>query len=120
MADYFPDDTILRAAALPAVGTKHDGGKPRMDLLPPEFLLGTADILGFGADKYGARNWEAGMRWGRPYAALQRHMLAWWAGEDTDKETGQSHLNHAACCLAFLIAYEARGIGEDDRPSGAS
>jgi len=56
------------------------------------------------------------MKWGRPYAALRRHMAAWWSGEDNDPETGLSHLSHAACCLAFLVAYEARGVGNDDRP----
>lgn len=67
-------------------------------------------------DKTGERNWEQGMAWGRPFAALMRHMWAWWRGDDKDPETGLSHLWHAACCLAFLIAYEARGAGKDDRP----
>lgn len=42
-------------------GKKLDDGKARMDLLPPEFLFATADILAFGAGKYGDRNWEKGM-----------------------------------------------------------
>lgn len=95
---------------------KNDDGKPRLDLLPPELMLAVGQVLAFGAKKYGDRNWELGMRWGRAYAAMQRHLLAWWAGEDTDDETGFSHLAHAACCVAFLLAYEQRGIGEDDRP----
>jgi hypothetical protein len=97
-------------------GVKHDQMKTRYDLLPPEFLHGTAEILTFGADKYGARNWELGMNWGRPFAAMMRHMWAWWRGEKLDPETGKSHLWHAACCIAFLMAYEERGIGTDDRP----
>ena len=101
---------------VPVEGRKDDGDKLRYDLIPPEFLSGTADILTFGAAKYGERNWEKGMRWGRPFAALMRHMWAWWRGEKADPETGKSHLWHAACCLAFLIAYEERAIGEDDRP----
>ena len=63
----------------------------------------------------GARNWEKGMKWGRCFGALMRHMWAWWAKEPADPETGKSHLWHAACCLMFLIAYEQRKIGEDDR-----
>lgn len=97
-------------------GVKFDTGKPRLDLIAPEFITGTADILAFGAQKYGERNWEKGMSWSRPFAALLRHMWAWWAGEDHDDETGKSHLWHAACCLMFLIAYEARKKGTDDRP----
>lgn len=96
-------------------GSKFDAGKARLDLLAPEFLTGTAEILDFGARKYGERNWEAGMSWSRPFAALMRHMWAWWAGEEKDAETGKSHLWHAACCLMFLIAFEARGAGKDDR-----
>lgn len=95
---------------------KHDGDKVRLDLLPPELVEGVGAVLTFGAHKYGARNWEKGMRWGRPFAALLRHLWAWWRGEEMDPETGMSHLWHAGCCLAFLIAYEQRQIGDDDRP----
>lgn len=97
-------------------GVKHDQGKPRYDLLPPELLEATAQVLTFGAAKYSSRNWEQGMHWGRPFAALMRHMWAWWRGEEADPETGMSHLWHASCCIAFLIAFEARKIGVDDRP----
>lgn len=97
-------------------GRKDDQDKLRYDLIPPELLESVADILTFGAKKYGPRNWEKGMTWGRPFAALMRHMWAWWRGEQTDPETGKSHLWHAACCIAFLIAFEARGTGQDDRP----
>lgn len=64
----------------------------------------------------GARNWERGMAWSRPFAALQRHLTAWWEGERADPETGMSHLWHAGCCIVFLISFELRGIGTDDRP----
>jgi hypothetical protein len=97
-------------------GRKDDQGKPRMDLVPPEVISAVAHVLTFGAEKYGQRNWEQGMAWGRPYAALMRHMLSWWEGENTDPETGMSHLWHAACCIAFLTAFEQRGVGTDDRP----
>jgi hypothetical protein len=96
-------------------GSKFDGGKARIDLIAPEMLIGTAEILDFGAKKYGERNWEQGMSWSRPFAALMRHMWAWWAGQELDEETGKSHLFHAACCLMFLIAFEARKTGKDDR-----
>lgn len=97
-------------------GVKHDTGKLPFHLIPPELLIGVADILQFGAKKYAPRNWEAGMDWSRVFGALQRHMWAWWGGENLDPETGKSHLWHAGCCIAFLMAYEARKIGKDDRP----
>jgi hypothetical protein len=108
-----------------AEGRKDDSEKVRMDLIPPELLFGVGDILTFGAKKYADRNWEQGMKWGRVYGALMRHLWAWWGGKapttksflfgELDAETGRSHLWHAGCCIAFLIAYEERGVGEDDR-----
>lgn len=98
-------------------GRKDDHGKAPYHLLAPELLDATARVLAFGADKYAPRNWEKGMNWSRPFSALMRHMWAWWRGEAKDPETGMSHLWHAACCIMFLIAYEERGNGTDDRPS---
>ncbi len=99
-------------------GVKFDGGKVRYELLPPELLEATAKVLTYGANKYDDRNWELGMKWSRVFGAMMRHLWAWWNPfvSSVDEETGYSHLWHAACCLAFLIAYEARGVGEDDRP----
>lgn len=105
-------------APKPAEGKKFDGDKDRYDLIPPEIEEAIAKVLTFGANKYGERNWELGMKWGRSYAALRRHVAAWWKGENLDPETSMSHLWHAACCIAFLVTFEARGIGTDDRPKG--
>lgn len=96
-------------------GVKHDQGKTRYELLPPEYLEATAQVLTFGAAKYGEYNWAKGMKWSRVFGAAMRHLWAWWAGEKIDRESGLSHLWHAACCLAFLIAYEQRNTGDDDR-----
>ena len=101
----------------PVEGVKFDADKARYDLIPPEVEEAIAKVLTFGAAKYGERNWELGMKWGRPYAALRRHMSAWWSGEDNDPETGMPHTWHAACCIAFIVAFEAKGIGTDDRPT---
>lgn len=101
---------------------KHDAEKEsRPELIAPEFIHGTACVLSDGAKKYAPGNWALGMKWSRVYGALQRHLNAWWGGESKDPESGRSHLWHACCCLMFLVAYEARGIGNDDRKDvGAS
>lgn len=96
-------------------GVKFDEGKVRLELLPPELLLGVGAILTFGAKKYADRNWEKGMDWSRLYGATLRHLVAWESGEECDPESGKSHLWHAACDIAFLMAYEVRGVGNDDR-----
>ena len=110
-SENWRDETI----PMPQEGVKFDADKARYDLIPPEIEEAIAKVLTFGAGKYGSRNWELGMRWGRPYAALRRHMAAWWRGEDNDPETGMPHTWHASCCMAFIVAFEARGIGTDDR-----
>lgn len=96
-------------------GMKFDSGKVRMELIPPELLTAVGTILTFGAEKYEDRNWELGMDWDRVYGSLLRHLNAWQSGEEADPETGHSHLWHAGCCIAFLITYEQRGIGNDTR-----
>lgn len=95
---------------------KKDDGKLRYDLFPVEALEEITKVLNFGATKYADRSWETGMKWGRLYAALFRHMTAWWRGEDLDKETGITHLAHACCCGIFLLTYVKRGMCTfDDR-----
>lgn len=110
----FCRDATRRGAS--AEGRKDDAAKDRFELLPGDALRAIAVILTLGAAKYGDRNWEKGMKWSRVYGALQRHLNDWWQGEALDAETGKSHLAHAGCCLLFLIAYEIRSVGEDDRP----
>ena len=86
-----------------------------MDLIPPEAMVALATILSHGADRYSDRNWEKGMKWGRMFAAMMRHAWAWWARDSIDPDSGRSHMWHVLCCAAMLVAYEARGTGEDDR-----
>lgn len=109
-----PEDVVYDKSG----AVKYDGKKPRIDLIPSEALLAMGDLFRHGAKKYSDRNWEKGMAWGRMYGSLQRHLISWWGGEDLDPETRKSHLDHAACCIAMLIAYEKRGTGTDDRHKG--
>ena len=99
-----------------AGGIKLDGGKPTFSLLPDDALAAIHHVLNFGALKYSARNWELGMDWMRPWNACLRHLWAWARRAPCDPETGKSHLLHAGCCILFLIAYELRKVGTDDRP----
>ena len=105
-------DTLLNITE----GRKDDQDKARLELLHPDFLLAAAAVMTFGATKYDDWNWYKGMSWGRVYGALQRHLLAWHKRTPSDVDTGKSHLWHAACCLMFLVVYEIKGIGTDDRP----
>ncbi len=100
----------------PLEGIKYDQDKIAMELIPPEGEYGVAKALTYGARKYGRRNIEKGMDWDRVYGAARRHLLAWYSGEDTDTESGLSHLYHACANVMFLIMFQERGIGKDNRP----
>jgi hypothetical protein len=104
------------APAKLVTGYKADEGKPSFTLLPFDALGCIMKVLTFGAIKYAPRNWEKGMNWTRPWDACIRHLEAWMRREDGDPETGMSHLWHAGCMILFLIAYELRGVGTDNRP----
>ena len=105
------DGTVIT----PKEGVKFDSGKRRVDLVPTEAINALADILTAGAVKYGEHNWRHGMDWSRVYGAAQRHMLAFWGGDDIDDESGMPHLWHALTNIAFLVSYQAMSAGRDDR-----
>ena len=94
---------------------KFDQEKPRWDLIPYDSMEEITKVLTFGANKYSDRNWELGMEWGRLIRATIGHVTLWAMGKNKDSETGLSHLAHAGCCILFLIAYEKREIGVDNR-----
>ena len=56
---------------------------------------------------YGPDNWrrvtDAKNRY---FAAMVRHITAWWGGEKFDPESGLHHLAHAGCCLLFLMWFD--------------
>lgn len=92
-------------SALPASGeirtTSQTGGqkgsKPqRYDLIPTEPLRLLATLYGNGAEKYEDNNWRKGYDWKFSYAALQRHLNQFWAGEDIDPEMQVPHVINAA------------------------
>ncbi len=98
-----------------AGATKHDGGKPRTDLLDTYALLEVAKVLEFGARKYAPWNWAKGIEFSRLQGATLRHLLAFQGGEDIDPESGLPHLAHAMCCLMFLLSMTQRHPELDDR-----
>lgn len=70
-----------------------------------------------GADKYGRFNWcDEGVTASIYYDAIQRHMLAWYSGEENDDEDKMSHLSHVMACCAVLLDSQKLNIMEDDRP----
>ena len=84
-------------------GLKHDGGKPRLDLVPPELIEAVGTVMTHGAEKYGEasyRNVEAK----RYRSALMRHICKWLKEpHGKDEDSGLPHLWHVACNVAFLL-----------------
>lgn len=105
----------------PKKGTKNDSNyidKPPLDLLTLEFLKGTAQALGFGANKYGRHNFREGIDHSRLIAAALRHINQYNSGTDEDGESGLSHLAHAAASLNMLMWMVENRPELDDRYKG--
>ncbi len=96
-------------------GTKHDNGKPQLSLIPYSALEQEAKVMGFGAKKYSRHNYKKGFDYSRLIDAALRHVSQFNDGEDTDPESGESHLAHARCCLGMLIECIRLGTAKDDR-----
>jgi hypothetical protein len=90
-------------------GVKYDKEKSRWDLVLLYVLEGFVRVLTFGAKKYADNNWmiveNAEQRY---FSALMRHITAYQAGETVDKESNESHLSHALCCIYFLLYFELK------------
>lgn len=100
-------------------GKKYDGGKPRMDLLPPKAIAEVAKVLAFGAEKYAPENWRKLEDLQNRYTgASLRHVFAHMDKERLDKETHLSHLAHAICCLLFKLEIELEETSEEERLRG--
>lgn len=100
------DTRNLKFPDLNYVGSKKfDSNKLRMDLIPVSAINALAEVLTYGASKYGENTWQ-GISKDRYYGALLRHLMAYRSGEVFDKESGLSHLKHAIANVAFLIWIE--------------
>lgn len=82
------------------------GRKPEeYALIPVGALAEIAKVYGFGAKKYEPNNWRKGYAWSLSYSAMQRHLNAFWGGEETDPESGLPHLAHAAFHMMSLLTW---------------
>jgi len=100
-------------------GHKFDDGKPKVDLVDPEFIYDVAIAAEYGAKKYAPWNWLGGFAYMRCFASIMRHLLEWARGRDVDEESGLPHLSMAAAQLMFLMHQVRRPeqYGHlDDRP----
>lgn len=97
-------------------GDKFDNGKVRYDLIPPEPINELGRLYTLGAQKYDDWNWTKGIRYSRLYAALNRHLYAWWIGEEVDEEMGVNHLISVLWNTIALYEMSKAHPEMDDRP----
>jgi hypothetical protein len=89
---------------------KKDQGKLRFSLIEQKHIEQMMEVLEFGAKKYGKASWKTVPDSGERYFdALIRHLFAYRNGMDKDKESGLSHIAHAAVNLMFLDYFERSG-----------
>ena len=98
---------------------KNDLDKPRVSLIEPQFILGLAAVLTFGAKKYEAHNWKKMTASDIPRVkdSLLRHTLAYLGGEQLDPESDLPHLHHMTCNIMFLDYFDRK---ESDATQKAS
>ena len=90
---------------------KHDAGKPRLTLVPPQIIFDIAEVREYGLKKYGdPENWKQVDRQ-RYVDAMYRHWLEFLKDPlSVDEESGIAHYKHVACNMAFISEMMAEVI----------
>ena len=93
--------------------------KVGLSYLPTRVLYEVALGMLEGALKYGRHNYRMkniGVRASVYYDATNRHVDAWWEGEDTDKASDLNHITKAISSLVVLRDAMLSDNWVDDRP----
>lgn len=98
-----------------STGGKKEVKREAFALIPVEALEALARVYGVGSEKYEEHNWRRGYNWSLSYSALQRHLNAFWRGEEIDSELQLPHIMQAAwhCFTLYIFSLEQRDF--DDR-----
>jgi hypothetical protein len=97
-------------------GAKREKMSLRYDLVPFEGIEAYARVAEFGAKKYAAWNWSAGLPRMQLAASLLRHLFAYMRGQDKDPESGLAHTDHIIWNAFALCHHHHHGIEDDRRP----
>lgn len=93
----------------------------RYDFMPSKVVNDAyARVATFGAKKYDVDNWRKGLPNSQIKASLERHLWAYFEGENLDKGeggSGLSHLDHVLWNAVALVYNEANGIQDDRFPN---
>lgn len=101
-------------------GKKYDTGKNRMGLMCENFsraLWEVAKVSTFGANRYGANNWQYLENPKERYMdALCRHLFQHLQGKKINEESGLLHLSHCAWNILALIEFELKESEDNNEP----
>jgi len=62
----------------------------------------------------GSHNWRKGFKWSRLVAAAYRHLKSVATQDMIDNESGEYHIHHLMCMVAFLAEHITSQLGEND------
>ena len=110
---------LIDAAKQQAINPKEVAGSKKpatWSVMPRWIILAVGRVMSVGTAKYGAFNYRQSPIAASTYQdALERHLGLWFDGEDSDSETGVSHLASAIASCALLMDAQATGKLVDDR-----
>ena len=92
---------------------RYNKGKPRLGLIPLEYMSDMANALEYGATKYNMTNWQKGQKVSSILDSCMRHLAKLQLGEAIDEESGVHHVGLAMTNLMF-IAYNLKHKPENN------
>lgn len=99
----------------PTRASKNDDEKADLSLIPYISQIEQAKALMVGEKKYGRYNYCKGHKASQLVAAAERHLKAWFDGENHDSKDGQHHLGSVMACCSMILRQEELGTLKDDR-----
>lgn len=95
--------------------------KPTTYPVPQIAFIALGLAMQDGAKKYGPFNWRYAEVKASVFGdALERHLLAWRAGENFAPDSKIHHLAHIMAGAAILLDAELNNVFEDDRDKGST
>lgn len=91
--------------------------KAKVSVVPANVIFEIGLGMTEGMVKYGRHNYRGcGVRASVYYDASMGHLMDWWEGEDTDPDSGLSHVTKALASLVVLRDAMMQDKLRDDRP----
>lgn len=96
---------------------RYNQDKPELSyiLTCPNALREFAKVCEYGANKYARGNYLKGAPFSQYTDCALRHLLAWWNGEERDKESECLHLAHLLWNVLMLLEMSVSKPENDDR-----